>query len=229
MKITDYYSQDNKLFYVTLFNKTTPVQIRRITNEALWIDINAEIKQAGLVKGFIVAKNQTGIIIIEGKVSLEQITESKFDVMEIKINKEAVKLVNRRNFFRLDFEPLKELTLTTSGNNWQLKTKLLNISAGGIAFENTNLEATPDGIYLSQFDLADDFPIKYPVQIISQRKLFEEKQNMNTVAAAFFITRQELSPYPILKEKDQSRIISYINKALTRERSLKLSQNSLPH
>ncbi|MBX7148055.1 PilZ domain-containing protein [bacterium] len=136
-------------FHIGDYNGT--VQIRRVEDDVLWVDYLSELFLQEQLECFIVAKNDRGIIRFVAQVMIEDAQESgRLDVVGLKVVPGSNKLVNRREFVRVEKVGPHAIKVYDQEKR-PVPAKLVNLSASGARVEIEG-RASMDGFYHMEFE-----------------------------------------------------------------------------
>lgn len=207
-------------FYLKLGHSSKKIHIRRFEENSFYCDAHPEILALKTVEGFMVAKNQKGIIYLICDLVDQESREAKFDIVQLKVRPGSAKSVNRREFLRLDMIGYHPVTIHPKSGQ-AVYGKLLNLSAGGALIELTKpldrkkiyrittsfpmtVNDRIDSAFLTVYDYneADDAPL-------------EAHQNSYGI---HFIRDQKVTDLPVLSERKQEEMVRVLNMALVERR-----------
>ncbi|MCP5464574.1 MAG: PilZ domain-containing protein [Deltaproteobacteria bacterium] len=209
-----------RYFYLTLTDITKPITLRRIGKDHILIDAHKEVLSLGLVRGFILAKNDTGIIRFDAKLAKDEGSDEKFDIIRLDVDAGSLALDNNREFCRLPF--LEErIPCLLHHDSKKIKAELHNISAGGFSIKTKSkldLESVWDlSVTIPSYsNKMEEFSVM--VVHVFPDEYLEGPENIYGTA---FLRRPSEGHAHVINDEKEEAIIKYVNQQLIERRKKK--------
>lgn len=211
---------ERQVFYVKWGHGTTLVQIRRVDSDRFFCDAVTEIITVGSVEGFLVLKDQKGILQIVCEVLQVSSEKNRLDVVELVVNFDSAKAVNRRQFMRFSLLGYHPVTVTPKVGT-TIYGSLLNLSAGG-ALIKMNHPLDKSKIYKVTTALPLQTNERIEAAFLTVYDHNESSQQIQSLGAncygIHFICDAKVTDMPVLTERKQEQMVRVLNMALLERR-----------
>ncbi|MBF0104109.1 MAG: PilZ domain-containing protein [Deltaproteobacteria bacterium] len=213
--LKDYYDAENPFYYFTgQGNKQAIVRIRRIGVSDLIVDTHVEIKMRETTQGFIIIKNNQGILNFTARFVPEKLVDNKLDVLKLQIDPKSIKSVNRREYYRIKINPPIECRLIDEAG-LQGSVFLNDLSAGGVGF-GSPVPLKCNKVYQISvpLDIAKTNPLKLPILVLHDITNRFPKGEITFFYGASFVAGQTAKGFEPFTEDTRAGIIRYVNQYL---------------
>lgn len=200
--------------YVIIGAINRKIQIRRVSGNIITIDYHHDFAAFKKMPCFIVAKDDRGIITFDADFSKAANQRSeKHEVIDVQILSGTEKLLNRREFVRI--EPPRHTLKLSMLNNAGVQATLLNLSAGGALF------ATKDKLPLDsllKLDLLLGTETNLHLNCGVRVCYVGEDDHGHNLASVFFLHDTKLLQLPVMTTTQETHLLQFINRLLLERR-----------
>ncbi|MBX7148789.1 PilZ domain-containing protein [bacterium] len=205
------YDLNKPLVYFHIGELNSKVPVRRVQEDTLWVDYNRDLFLQREFECFIVLENGRGIYSFIGEVlSFGPVEEAKVDIVGIRVMPGTSKIVNRREYVRLDQNIQGNIEVKLG--HQIVPCKLIDLSANGVRLEMGKEFVDYNAYYHLRFqsDFINKIEFETAFKIIHTFK--EDSLNQSTYGAVFLkdIISSKIVAITEAKQREIKRWIDYV-------------------